>query len=212
MSESNDDPGFDKEGLKNVLMVAIGVCLVCSVIVSTAAVVLKPMRLANQELDQKQNILRAAGLLPADALVDADGRSVDELFAEFEVRAVDLETGEFVDSVDTDTYDPIKAAKDPSQSMALTSQQDIATIGRREDVSLIYLEAHRRGAGQGGHPGSRLRTLGHAARLSGARRGPRDHCRPRLLFSQGNTRARRRGGQPQLEGALAGCERLRRGG
>ena len=40
MSESKDDPGFDKDGLKNVLFVAIGICLVCSVVVSTTAVVL----------------------------------------------------------------------------------------------------------------------------------------------------------------------------
>lgn len=140
MSDNNDDPGFDKEGLKNVLFVAIAVCLVCSVVVSTAAVVLKPMRLANQELDQKQNILRAAGLLPADALVDADGRSIDELFAEFEVRAVDLDTGRFVDDVDVSAYDPLKAAKDPAQSRALTGPEDIATIKRRENVSLVYLK------------------------------------------------------------------------
>ena len=140
MSENNDDPGFDKEGLKNVLFVAIAICLVCSVVVSTAAVVLKPMHLANQELDQKQNILRAAGLLPSDALVDADGRSVDEIFEEFEVRAVNLDTGEFVDDVDVATYDPIKAAKDPALSMVLSNDQDIATIKRRENVSLVYLK------------------------------------------------------------------------
>ncbi len=140
MSDSNDAPGFDKEGLKNVLFVAIGICLVCSVVVSTTAVVLKPMRLANQELDQKQNILRAAGMLPSDALVDADGRSVDEIFAEFEVRAVNLDTGEFVDGVDVTAYDPIKAAKDPSQSIVLSKDQDIATIKRRENISLVYLK------------------------------------------------------------------------
>jgi Na+-transporting NADH:ubiquinone oxidoreductase subunit C len=140
VSDSKDDPGFDKEGLKNVLFVAVAVCLVCSVVVSTAAVVLKPMRLANQELDQKQNILRAAGLLPVDDTVDAQGRSVDEIFAEFDVRAVDLDTGKFVDDVDVSTYDPIKAAKDPSRSMALSSDQDIATIKRRENISLVYLK------------------------------------------------------------------------
>jgi len=140
VSDNNADPGFDKEGLKNVLFVAIAICLVCSIVVSTAAVVLKPMRLANQELDRKQNILRAAGLLPSDALVDADGRTVDEIFAEFEVRAVNLDTGEFVDDVDVVAYDPIKAAKDPAQSMVLTNDQDIATIKRRENVSLVYLK------------------------------------------------------------------------
>ena len=66
---------FNKERLGNVLLVAIAVCLVCSIIVSAAAVALRPMQKENQELDQKQNILRAAGMLPADATVDADGRT-----------------------------------------------------------------------------------------------------------------------------------------
>ena len=74
---------------------AISVCLVCSIVVSTAAVMLKPQQRANQEYDQKQNILRAAGMLPEGSNVDAEGHTVDELFSEFEVRAVDLKTGEF---------------------------------------------------------------------------------------------------------------------
>jgi len=57
---------FDKEGLRNVLVVAFSVCLVCSIVVSTAAVALKPQQQANKILDQKQNILRAAGMLPAE--------------------------------------------------------------------------------------------------------------------------------------------------
>jgi Na+-transporting NADH:ubiquinone oxidoreductase subunit C len=139
-ADSTPEVAFDKEGLKNVLFVAILVCLVCSIIVSSAAVLLEPLRLKNQELDQKQNILRAAGLLPSDAKVDAEGRGIDEIFAEFEVRAVDLNTGEFVDTVDLASYDPIKAAKIPELSMALPRDEDIAVLGRRENISLVYLK------------------------------------------------------------------------
>ncbi len=126
-----------KDGLVNILVVAVCVCLVCSVIVSTAAVALKPRQLANQALDRKQNILRAAGLLPADSNLSEDGRSVDELFAQFTVRAVDLETGRYIDGVDPATYDPVKAAKDPELSTDL--EDDPATLGRRENVSFVYL-------------------------------------------------------------------------
>jgi len=146
VSESSDlnkpssDKKFDKEGLKNVLFVAISVCLVCSVVVASSAVLLKPMRILNQELDRKQNILRAAGLLPERAKVDELGRGIDELFSEFEVRAVDLNTGEFIDGVDVTSYDPIKASKRIEDSLDLTSDQDIAVIGRRENVSLVYLK------------------------------------------------------------------------
>lgn len=133
------DTGFQKEGLKNVLLVAVAVCLVCSIVVSSAAVVLKPRQQENQIHDQRQNVLWAAGVLPDGARTDADGRGVEELFREFEVRAVDLDSGEFTDAVDPQSYDPIKAAKDPAASINLSDEQDIATIGRRENVSEVYL-------------------------------------------------------------------------
>ena len=43
--------------------VALGVCLVCSVLVSAAAVSLRPIQAVNKALDKKRNILMAAGLL-----------------------------------------------------------------------------------------------------------------------------------------------------
>ena len=131
---------FDKDSLSNTFIVALGVCLVCSIVVSGIAVALKPQQQLNKELDQKQNILRAAGMLSSDAVVAEDGRSVDELFAEFEVRVVDLETGEFTDEIDASTFDPIKAAKKPDLSKALSSEEDIATIRRRENASLVYIK------------------------------------------------------------------------
>ena len=51
-------------------------------------------------------------------------------------------TGEFVPTtVDLASYDPIKAAKRPGLSMSLCREiEDIAVIGRRENVSLVYLK------------------------------------------------------------------------
>lgn len=136
---------FDKESLKNVLFVAISVCLVCSVVVSAAAVMLRPAQQANQLLDQRQNILRAAGALPEGSNVDAEGRSTQELFEAFEVRAVNLETGEFTDEVDPATYEPIAAAKVPELSADLPAERDVATIGRRENISKVYIRRNEAG-------------------------------------------------------------------
>lgn len=130
---------FDKDGLRNVLFVAVSVCLVCSVLVSTAAVMLKPQQLENAEFDERQNILRAAGMLPEGSLEGPEGRGVDELFSEFEVRAVDLRSGEFTDEVDPQTYDPVRAAKGTETSTNLSESEDIATIGRREHISKVYI-------------------------------------------------------------------------
>jgi Na+-transporting NADH:ubiquinone oxidoreductase subunit C len=134
---------IDKDSLTNTFLIAVFLCLVCSVVVSSLAVTLKPIQQLNKELDQKKNILRASGMLPADQDVSSDGRSIEELFAEFTVRAVDLRTGEYVDDVEFDvaSYDPIRAASDLSNSVALSPEEDVATLRRRENVSLVYLKA-----------------------------------------------------------------------
>jgi len=139
------DSNFNKDSLKNTLIVAIGLCLVCSILVSLSAVALRPQQKANKELDQKQNVLRAAGLLPSDAVVDGEGRDVAEIFASFEARVIDLATGEYVEGVDVETFDPIRAAKDPAASIALDKEQDTATLGRRENHSLVYLKRDANG-------------------------------------------------------------------
>ena len=138
-SDSARGGSFDKEGIGNVLTVAIAVCLVCSILVAGAAVSLRPAQQVNRELDRKQNILRSAGMLPATATVDAEGRGVEELFGQFSVRAVDLASGQFVADFDIEGFNPLRAARDPASSRDLSNSEDIATLGRRENVSLVYI-------------------------------------------------------------------------
>jgi|TARA_R100000900_G_scaffold13099_1_gene11331 Na+-transporting NADH:ubiquinone oxidoreductase subunit C len=120
------------DGIGKTLLVAFAICIVCSVVVSTAAVVLKPAQEANKTLDRKRNILAAAGMLEP-------GRSVEEQFAQVQTRVIDLKTGEFTDQRNPENYEPVKAAKDPSQSIDLSQEEDIAGIGRRENYALVYL-------------------------------------------------------------------------
>lgn len=120
------------DGIGKTLLVAFAICIVCSVVVSTAAVVLKPAQEANKTLDRKRNILAAAGMLEP-------GRSVEEQFAQVQTRVIDLKTGEFTDERNPENYEPVKAAKDPSQSIDLSQEEDIAGIGRRENYALVYL-------------------------------------------------------------------------
>ena len=61
--------------IKKVLIVAFALCIVCSVIVSTAAVALRPAQQLNQELDRKTNILNVAKLYEP-------GMDVEEVFSE----------------------------------------------------------------------------------------------------------------------------------
>ena len=114
------------------LIVALALCLVCSVLVSTAAVKLQPLQQRNQELDRKKIILEVAGLLKP-------GASIDELFKQVEPKVVDLSTGEYVDSIDANQFDQRQAAKDPAQSMQIPPEKDIAQIRRRARYATVYL-------------------------------------------------------------------------
>lgn len=120
------------ESIKKVLTVAVSLCLVCSVVVSSAAVLLRDAQEANKARDMKRNILAAAGLLEK-------GATVEEQFENVETRVVDFETGTFTDAVDPDGYEQRKAAKAPETSEALTAEEDIADIQRQEKYGLVYL-------------------------------------------------------------------------
>lgn len=133
-------PVGPREGIKNILVVSVVVCLLCSILVSFSSVMLKPAQDANKELDRRQNILRAAGLLPEDAVTDAEGRDANQLFASFEVRAVDLDSGRFTEAVDVSSYDQLRAARLANSSRMLSEAEDIATIGRRENIGLAYFK------------------------------------------------------------------------
>ena len=120
----NDDP------LKTVA-VALVLCLACSVVVSAAAVGLRPLQERNASLALKREILRVAGL-------DAAGQDVERAFKAIEVRLVDLDSGSYVDHPDPMSYSYRDAGRDPLASLAL-GEQDIAGIQRRPHQMPVFL-------------------------------------------------------------------------
>lgn len=114
------------------LLVALGVSLVCSVVVAAAAVGLRPRQAENELRFQQRNILAAAGLYDP-------GRDVGEQFEQIEVRIVDLATGEYIEDLDPNDYDAQAALRNPAQSDALDKSVDIANIKRRERYAKVYL-------------------------------------------------------------------------
>lgn len=116
--------------VSKTLIVALLLCVVCSVVVSTAAVVLKPAQEANKLKDKRKNILAAAGLLKDDT-------NISEAFEAIEVKHVNLKSGEYVDV--PASFDQRKEAKDPKTSEILSSDKDIAGLKRLEDISEVYL-------------------------------------------------------------------------
>lgn len=131
MSDDEKTTGRDRDSIANTLIVAIGVSLVCSVLVSASAVVLRPLQLENADLYRKQIVLDVAGLYEP-------GDDIAEAFEQIEARLVNLETGEYVDG-DANDFDPVAAANDPETGYAIAPADDIAKVGRRATIAPVYI-------------------------------------------------------------------------
>jgi Na+-transporting NADH:ubiquinone oxidoreductase subunit C len=123
---------MSKDSTANILIVAVTLCLVCSVIVSTAAVKLRPQQQLNKLLDQKINILKVSGLWK-------EGVDIESLFSSIETRVINLETGSVDEEIDAAIYDQRKASKINDLSVELASDIDLANINRRANFAKIYL-------------------------------------------------------------------------
>ena len=121
------------DSLEKTIAVALSLCFVCAILVSFAAVALRPLQIENKALDMKKNILDVAGLLD-------DGTDINLAFSEqIEEKLVDISTGDYVEEIDVSSYDQRKAAKDPSQNITLDSSVDIASIKRKAKIAKVYL-------------------------------------------------------------------------
>ncbi len=116
----SDKKDFDRDSISNTLIVAIGLSLVCSIIVSSAAIVLKPVQERNEELFRQQIILDVAGLMEP-------GAEVNQLFESIEPRMVDLETGDYTNDAD------------PELTVNIPDALDEAGIGQRPKYAPVYL-------------------------------------------------------------------------
>lgn len=121
----NDDP-------RKTVTVAVALCLVCSLVVSGAAVSLRPLQERNESLALKREILKVAGLYQEDV-------DIEQAFSGLEVRMVDLASGDYVTDLDPASYDIRKAARDKQLGTSLNAGEDLARIRRRANVMPVYV-------------------------------------------------------------------------
>jgi len=120
---------MSNDSIFKTLAVATGLCVVCAIIVSVAAVFLKEKQDANKLFDKQVNILKAAGLVEATSKPDA--KTVAELFQKVETVVVDLTTGEVVADAD-----PAKAEVAPF--VPVDKSVDVADIKKRQEQVIVY--------------------------------------------------------------------------
>jgi Na+-transporting NADH:ubiquinone oxidoreductase subunit C len=112
------------DSIGKILRVAFALCIVCSVIVSAAAVMLKPAQEANKAST-------ASAISCRRRACSRRASSVEEQFAAIEERYVDLRTGEFTEAVPAATT---SAPRPRTRPVRGPGDEDIAKIGRQANV------------------------------------------------------------------------------
>jgi len=129
------------DSLGRTLLVAVILCVVCSLAVSTAAVSLRSRQEANEILDQRKNILDATGLALGEYGLQASELSpkqIEELSTWLEPRLVDLETGEFTEEISIDQYDMLEAAESRKYGVDIVEPEFDPGESRRPRIMKVY--------------------------------------------------------------------------
>jgi len=125
---------MQKDSVGGTLTIATLLCVLCSVLVAGAAVLLKPLQDENKKLDVRKNMLLASGLI-SDPKAKKD--TINEAFKQITPVVIDLQTGE--ENTDMpETFSQRKAAKDSDMNTKIEPSMDIAGIKIRSKYSKIY--------------------------------------------------------------------------
>jgi len=125
--------------VKKTIFVALGVCLVCSILVSSAAVSMRSAQEQNKRLDRITNILEAGGLPFTDKNV--------KITYETRIRPmmIDLGTGETVpeqslnEILNIEAFDIKSMANSVEYGRSIAPDRDIANITRMPAYMVVYL-------------------------------------------------------------------------
>ncbi|MDV6316878.1 Na(+)-translocating NADH-quinone reductase subunit C [Idiomarina sp. HP20-50] len=127
------------ESLGKTVGVVLALCLVCSIIVSGAAIGLKPLQEKNAALAMQENILDAAGILEP-------GMDIPAVYDKrIKPLVVSLEDYEVLKDVNPANFSNRKAAGDPETSVQLKRSEDIAGLGTMETRTEAYLVMDEQG-------------------------------------------------------------------
>jgi len=129
---------MSRDSTGKVLTVAFLLCVICSILVSAAAIGLSDRQARNKEEEKKKNILLAAGLY-------RENIPIDEQFNIIQPRILDLQKGQFTDQFDSATFDSRAAARDSELGYQIPPKRDLANIKRRsryKDVYLVVAQGH----------------------------------------------------------------------
>ena len=125
-------PKINKDSALNITLVGIGLCLLCSAIISFIAIQLRSVQENNVVLDMQKKIVSSAGLEKVYG-------SVENAMSNIKTLIIDLDKGEIVD-INPDSYELAKELREDGKYKFLSAEEDVASIKKREKNSKVYIE------------------------------------------------------------------------
>lgn len=130
---------MSNDSIKKTMMVALGVCLVASILVSTAAVALKPIQDNNKKIDLLTNVLIAGDLY-------TEGSDPKILFDEnIKTEIIDLESGQIIDKdrynddLNPESFNITGLANSDDYGKEIPAELDKAGIKRQPKYMVVYI-------------------------------------------------------------------------
>lgn len=129
---------MSSDKMSKTVGVALGVCLVCSILVSTAAVELQSIQAENKKVDLLTNILAAGN-------VKTNGESPQKVYDEkIDAEIIELKSGnvlpekEYTDVLSVESFDIKTLAGSNEYGEAIPADKDIAGIKRMPKYMVVY--------------------------------------------------------------------------
>ncbi|MCZ7603228.1 MAG: Na(+)-translocating NADH-quinone reductase subunit C [Ignavibacteriales bacterium] len=129
---------MSSDSTKKTIQVALGICLVCSILVSAAAVSLSSRQAENKQVDKIKNILAAGG-------IDYENKNPQEIYNnKIKAVTVELESGEVINPEEKSelltpkNFDIKKVSNISDLSVSIPASEDIAGIKRKPTHMIVY--------------------------------------------------------------------------
>ena len=123
---------MNKDSALNIAFIGIGLCLLCSAIISLIAIQLRSVQNENVVKDMQKKIVSSAGL-------QLEYGSVENAMMNIKTIVVDLDQGKIVD-INPNSYELSNELREEGKYKFLSAENDIASIKKREKFSKVYIE------------------------------------------------------------------------
>lgn len=126
-----------QESLGRTLLVAFAIIFICSLFVSGAVTLLRPIQAANKAPQDYPAILQVAGLIKFEDK-SIDQQQLLELFQQVEPRLLDLDSARILTKTTEKEFDYRLSMNNPETTITLEKKDDLALLGQRPKTMPIY--------------------------------------------------------------------------